>query len=461
MSFSYYIPRVLVSSHKGGAGKTLFTLGLVSAFKNKGLKVSVFKKGPDYIDAGWLSKVSGTPCRNLDLFLFDTKTNFYSFYLGSKDSDLAILEGNRGLFDGLDLEGSCSTSKLAKILKTPIILVLDCTKVTRSLAALVKGFISFEEGVEIKGVVLNQIARVRHENIVRSAIEYYTDVKVLGVLPKLRKVPLERHLGLITSLEYDENLFLEELKEAILNNIDLDGILEIARNVSPIFIENLEKNNKRKFSGVKIGVFKDEAFQFYYPENLDSLISLGAEIKYINACQDKGLPSDISGLYLGGGFPEIKAESLSENITLLKEVKQAILEGMPVYAECGGLMYLGEKIIWKNKSYPMVGVLPFSFKVEKKPQGHGYVVAKVKRENPYFEVGSLIKGHEFHYSKPVNVKENKDIKFIFEIERGYGFDGRFDGVFYKNLVASYTHIHIFSVKCWVEKFLERAKLFKI
>ncbi len=460
MSLNYSIPRLIISSHRGGAGKTLFTLGLISVFKNKGFKVSVFKKGPDYIDAGWLSKVSGTPCRNLDLFLFEPEINLYSFYLGSKNSDIAIIEGNRGLFDGLDLEGSCSTSKLAQLLKTPVILVLDCTKVTRSLAALVKGFLSFEEGVKIEGVVLNQIARARHENIIRGAIEYYTGVKVLGVLPKFKKVPLERHLGLITSFEYDENLFLEELREAIVKNVDLDTVWKIASEVPSILIERQKEIRNAKFTGVKIGVFKDEAFQFYYPENLDSLINLGAEIKYINACYDKSLPSDISGLYLGGGFPEVKAEVLSENKSLLKEVKEAILAGMPVYAECGGLMYLGEKIIWKNKSYPMVGVLPFSFKVEKKPQGHGYVVARVKSENPYFEVGTIIKGHEFHYSKPVYLKENKDIKFVFEIEKGYGFNGKFDGIFYKNLLASYIHIHIFSVKCWVEKFLERTKLFK-
>ncbi|WP_038057960.1 cobyrinate a,c-diamide synthase [Thermodesulfobacterium hydrogeniphilum] len=460
MSIVYKIPRILISSHKGGAGKTLFTIGLISVLRDQGLKVSAFKKGPDYIDAGWLSKVSQVPCRNLDLFLFNEADNLYSFYLGSKDSEIAIIEGNRGLFDGMDIYGSCSTAKLAQVLKVPIIIVLDCTKVTRSLAALVKGFLSFEEGIDIKGVILNKIARSRHENIIRESIEYYTNIKVLGSIPKLKNLPPERHLGLITSYEYEERPFLEELKEAIRENVDLNKILEISKKVEDLKIEELPDIQTQKYKDLKIGVFRDEAFQFYYPENLESLCRLGAEIRYINAFKDRNLPSDISALYLGGGFPEVQAEALSENKGLLKDIKEAVLEGMPVYAECGGFMYLGKKIIWKNKEYPVCGVLPIVFKVEKRPQGHGYVIAKVIKKNPYFKLGYFIKGHEFHYSKPIEVDENKEMRYIFELKKGFGIDGKKDGILFKNLLASYTHIHIFSVKYWAEKFLEKAQEFK-
>lgn len=458
MKIFYNVPRLLISSHKGGAGKTIFTLGLIYYLRSLGINISAFKKGPDYIDAGWLSKISKTSCRNLDLFLFDEQYNLYSFYLGSQGKDLAIIEGNRGLFDGLDVFGSCSTAKLAQILKTPIILILDCTKVTRSIAALVKGFIEFERDIQIKGVILNKIARPRHENIIRASIEYYTDVEVLGVIPKLKSLPQERHLGLITSAEYNEKNFLEELKLVIKENVEIEKILKLSKEVTPIEIELFSMNNEMIFNRIKIGVFMDEAFQFYYPENLESLVRMGAKLEFINSIKDRKLPK-VSGLYLGGGFPEVKAELLGENKELLKEVKEAILAGMPVYAECGGLMYLGEKIIWKNQQYPMCGVLPIIFTVEKFPQGHGYVIAKVKEKNPYFELGSVIKGHEFHYSRPLEIKEQKNLRFIFELERGMGFKNKMDGILFKNLLATYTHIHIFSVKCWAMNFLKKAQEF--
>ncbi|QER42276.1 hydrogenobyrinic acid a,c-diamide synthase (glutamine-hydrolyzing) [Thermodesulfobacterium sp. TA1] len=461
MNKVFNIPRVLISSHKGGSGKTLLTIGLIYVFRELGLKVAGFKKGPDYIDAGWLSKISGSACRNLDPFLFKEEDVLRSFYLGAKECDLAVIEGNRGLFDGIDVYGSYSTAKLAQLLRSPVILVLDCTKVTRSLAPLVKGFLNFEQGIDIKGVVLNKIARPRHEDIIRRSIEYYTGVKVLGALPKLKNLPPERHLGLITSFEYQQELFLDELSKAIKQNFDLEGLLGIAKNVPPFEVNlSFQVDQRSELNGIKIGVFWDKAFQFYYPENLESFQTFGAEVKLINAFEDKTLP-EIDGLYLGGGFPEVQAEALSENRDLMKDLKEAVLEGMPVYAECGGLMYLGKQIIWKNRKYPMSEVLPIIFKVEPTPQGHGYVIAKVKKENPYFDLGLSIKGHEFHYSKPVEFEPQQDLKLIFELEKGVGFEGKKDGILYKNLLAAYTHIHVFSVKCWAEKFLRKAKEFKL
>ena len=459
MKISYNIPRILVSSHKGGAGKTIFTLGLIHILREKGYLISVFKKGPDYIDAGWLSKISEKPCRNLDLFLFDKDYILYSFYLGSKGADLAIIEGNRGLYDGVDEDGSYSTAELAKLLRSPVILVLDCTKATRSMAALLKGFVEFDREIKIKGVILNNIARLRHEKIIQSAIEKYTDVKVLGTLPRLKSVVKERHLGLISHYEIDTS-FLQELRNKLEENIDLDTILEIAKDVP--WLEALEVStcpSERKYH-VKIGVFLDPVFQFYYPENFEYLQRMGAELIFIDSFKERGLPSEISGLYIGGGFPEIFADAISANISLKKDVKEAIESGMPVYAECGGLMYLGKEIEWQGKIFSMTGVLPIKFKVDTKPHGHGYVVAKVEGENPYFRINDTILGHEFHYSYPEQIELKKGMKTIFKLEKGTGLDGKQDGILYKNLLASYIHIHIFSVKYWGEKFLELAHKFK-
>ncbi len=450
----FSIPRLVIASHKGGAGKTIFTLLLISLLKERGLKVAPFKKGPDYIDAGWLGRVAQYACRNLDLFLFDEAHNLFSFYSGSRFSDIAIIEGNRGLFDGVDISGSCSTESLAKLLKAPVILVLDCTKATRSMAALLKGFIDFDPDLSIKGVILNHVANPRHESIIRASIEKYTQIPILGVIPRLKDLVPERHLGLITSFEEDIH-FVENLKDKTKDYIDLDAILEIAKTAEPLSIPMIfqEGSNKAK---VKIGVFLDPAFQFYYPENLEVLIYHGGELSFINSLESTSLPRDVSALYLGGGFPEVYAEKLAENLTLRREIKSFIEEGLPVYAECGGLMYLGEEIEWQEKKFPMAGVLPIKFKISKKPYGHGYVVAKVINNNPIYPLGAIIKGHEFHYSYPSEIKLKKNMKIVFQLEKGKGLNGNSDGIAYKNLVACYTHIHIFSVKYWADKFLDLA-----
>ncbi len=455
---TFSIPRLFIASHKGGAGKTLFTLGVLHYLKTLGYKIAAFKKGPDYIDAGWLSKVSGRSCRNLDMFLFDEAHNLYSFYQGAKECDIAVIEGNRGLFDGMDFQGSCSSSRLASLLKAPVILVLDCTKVTRSLAALVKGFLDFEKGLDIKGVILNKIARERHANVIRNSIEYYTGVPVLGVIYKLKTSPKERHLGLITSWEYKENLFLQELMQMIQENCNWEEILNISRSAPVLSIPEINQLSEGYFSGIKVAVFRDPSFQFYYPENLEELTRLGAELVYINAMEES-LP-EVDCIYIGGGFPEVQAEKLAANEKIRRELKEVAEEGMPIYAECGGFMYLGKEIKWKGQSYPMCDILPFKFIVEKKPQGHGYVIAKVMEQNPYFDLNQTLKGHEFHYSKAQAIDKSNFLKYIFRLEKGYGIDGKYDGVLYKNVLAGYLHIHAYSVKNWAENFLKLAREFK-
>jgi len=451
-------PRLMVASHRGGAGKTIVSLGLLFSFKTKNLNVVSYKKGPDYIDAGWLSSITGKPCRNLDLFILNDEQNLYTFYLGVKDgADVALIEGNRGLYDGVDWQGSCSSAQLARLLKTPVIFVLDCTKATRSMAALLKGFVEFEKDVNIVGVILNNIARPRHEDIIRASIENYVGISVLGSIPKLKHLPNERHLGLITSYEFNFK-FLPILKETFEKNVDLDKVLEIARNARPLLMPEPYYFNDEKdsYRGVKIAVFYDKAFQFYYPENLEILQYLGAELVYVNALKDRTLP-EVDGIYLGGGFPEVYAEALAENESLRKDVYTAGEEGIPIFAECGGLMYLGKEILWKDKAYPMVGLLPIRFIVEPRPQGHGYVVARCVRANPYFPEGEIIKGHEFHYSRPEILEYKPGMEFSFKLEKGTGFGGGKDGLQYKKIFASYVHIHFLAISYFPKNFLKEAK----
>ena len=448
-SYGLRIPRIVIAAQKGGAGKTFFTLGLLRSLRERGFRVAPFKKGPDYIDAGWLSRVSGRPCRNLDSFLMDEETLMALFFRGVQGAEMAVVEGNRGLFDGVDLEGSCSTARLASLLKAPIVLVLDCTKVTRTLAAVLKGFLEFEEGVEIKGVILNRVARARHENIITRSIEYYTGIPVLGALPRV-KVPFpERHLGLVPWQEFGlEDILFAKLEEVFRKHVEVERIIGLAHQAPPIEVSSREIfGTSRELEGVRIGVVQDRAFQFYYPENLEALTSLGAELVFLDAMKESRLPN-VQILYIGGGFPETQAEVLSENRGFMKDVKEAVEAGLPVYAECGGLMYLGRRIIWKGKSFPMVGVFPIDFEVKERPQGHGYTVVRVHKENPFYPVGTVLQGHEFHYSLPI-VRDERSLRFCFEVERGFGFDGRRDGVLYKRALGTYTHLHVANTPVWL------------
>ncbi len=449
-------PRLIIGAQRGGAGKTLCTLGLVAALKTKGFKVIPFKKGPDYIDAGWLSFAAGGPCYNLDPFFMDDETILASFLSHAEEGGIAIIEGNRGLFDGVDLEGSCSTAQLARHLKAPIILVLDCTKVTRTLAAFVKGCQLFEPDLEIRGVILNQIVRSRHERIIRESIEKYTSIPVLGVLPRLKNFVFPmRHLGLLPWQEHhDGQQVIEVLRDAFLKNVNLEALVEIAKQAPPL--EGKALDYERKFiSSLTIGLFRDAAFQFYYPENISYLTALGAKLVELNALSLDRLPP-LDALYIGGGFPETQATFLADNYSLRKDLREAIEAGLPVYAECGGLMYLGREILWRGKKYPMVGALPMDFEVRERPQGHGYVVGRVVGPNPFYAQGTLIRGHEFHYSCPINVQEEA-ISFAFSLEKGHGFGQKRDGVVYRNILGAYTHVHVLGVPEWAQGLIEAAK----
>ncbi|MGB5156939.1 cobyrinate a,c-diamide synthase [Desulfobacterium sp. N47] len=458
-------PRIVISAIRGGAGKTIVSTGIISALNVAGKQIFPFKKGPDYIDAGWLALAAGRPCYNLDIFLTPVEQVLNSFYSHSVNSDLSVIEGNRGLYDGIDVEGTTSTAALAKLLKAPVILCMDCTKSTRTIAAIVLGCLHFDHDIDIKGVILNRVAGSRHENILRKSIEHHTGICVLGSIPKLGKQNFpERHMGLVPTQEHkwaaDSVTAAAQMAKKYIN---LEMLVQIGSNAPDLPQINAtdkitEKTNDELTISSKdkprIGIIKDSAFQFYYHENIEALISAGAQLVYISPLSDKKIP-DIDGLYIGGGFPETHAKELAENISFKENLKSLALEGLPIYAECGGLMYLGEELVFDGQTYAMAGVLPVVFGFSKRPQAHGYTVSEVKEKNPYYEIGTKIHGHEFHYSSVLKWDgDEKDLAFC--LERGSGLIKNKDGIIFKNVLATYTHIHALGTPAWAKAMIRNA-----
>jgi len=455
------IPRLMIAALRGGSGKTIVSIGIIAALTRQQKAVAPFKKGPDYIDAGWLATAANRHCYNLDHFLAEPACVCRSFlaHAPAADFDIAVIEGNRGLFDGLDVDGTTSTASLAKLLQTPVILCLDCTKSTRTMAAVVLGCRHFDPAVNIQGVILNRVAGSRHERILRTSIEQHCGVKVLGAIPKLGQQDFpERHMGLIPTPEHTlVNHSIQVAAETVLRYVDLDELMRVAEDAAAVPVTCTGAADCTPIaSGPKrprIGVIKDSAFQFYYPDNLEALVSAGADIIYISPLADTGLP-DIDALYIGGGFPETHAPQLADNLSFRKSLKSAADEGLPVYAECGGLMYLGERLVL-DRSYPMAGVLPIVFGFSKKPQGHGYTMVTVDSENPFYPVDMKLRGHEFHYSQVLEWR-GSDQDMVFSMQKGRGIINKRDGVCYRNVLATYTHVHALGVPQWAEAMVRAA-----
>ncbi len=458
------IPRIVVGAPCGRSGKTTVTLGLLAALKSAGLDVRPFKKGPDFIDPSWMSMITGKPCRNLDGFMMARETLVQSFARHASGADIGVVEGAMGLFDGVDIEGSGSTAEIAKALAAPVVLVVDATRMTRSVAPLVRGFMDFDPGLKLAGVILNKVARSRHESMLREAIGRYCGLPVLGVIPKGRQFVIpDRHLGLIPAAERDE------LRASVIEFgrdagcfFDLGRILEVAGSAPPLPVSGPEQAARGAGAarGGKpvIGVFRDRAFTFYYPENLEALADAGADLVEIDALNRPALP-DVDALYIGGGFPEVFAAELEANEGLRRAVKEGIEAGLPVYAECGGLMYLARTLVWKDRAYRMSGCLPFDVVMSDRPQGHGYEVVEVELDNPFFPGGMVIRGHEFHHSRVENIDHGR-VSFAFRVARGWGIDGRRDGAVYKNVLACYSHLHALAVPGWAEALVARALEFR-
>ena len=457
-------PRITIAALKGGSGKTIISLGLTSSWLGRGIKVAPFKKGPDFIDSGWLSFAAHRQCYNLDPFLMTREQILDSFLLRSANADISVIEGNRGLFDGLDLEGCCSTAELARMLESPVVIIVDVTMVTRTVAALILGCRQFDPDLKIAGIILNKVAGSRQESLVRSCIDQYCGIPVIGAVPKLKEnfFP-ERHMGLIPC---QERQFAEKAVDwaatVVEKNLDLDTLFKLARDADPLSAPAHDGQAQKPFAPApphpRIGVIRDGSFWFYYPENLGQLKDLGATLVELDSIRDREIP-ELDAIYIGGGFPEIQAQALADNGNFKQALKKLIETGLPVYAECGGLMYLGDRLIIGGKTYPMAGALPVSFVLEKKPQGHGYTVLETLKENPYYEVGETLRGHEFHYSKAI-VEEPEKLKAVFKVLRGWGLDGERDGLCRKNLLGLYTHVHAGGNRLWAQNLFRQAALFK-
>jgi cobyrinic acid a,c-diamide synthase len=442
-------PRLVIAGLSGGGGKTLVSVGVLAAWRRSGHAVAAFKKGPDYIDAAWLSRAADTPCRNLDLFLMPEDAIRRSVAAGGARGAVAVIEGNRGLFDGVDARGTFSTAELAKLLGAPVVLVVDCTKATRTVAALVLGCRHLDPQVAIAGVILNRVAGRRHEAVLREAVREIADVPVLGALPRLERHPFpERHLGLVPP---DEHAGLDaavaEAGRIAEAHLDLAGLWQVAGRAPPLHAPAAPNGGRPAPPGsVTVGVFRDAAFQFYYPENLEALIHAGARLVEISPLADAALPA-VDALYIGGGFPETLAAGLAANNSFRASVRDAVAAGLPVYAECGGAVYLGTDLTVAGRAYAMAGALPAAFAFGEKPQGHGYAQVETVAPNPFFAVGESVRGHEFHYTYLAS-RVGDDVRFAFRVHRGHGFDGERDGLCHRNVLASYTHVHALGTVSW-------------
>jgi len=457
-------PRLIIAALRGGAGKTIVSVALASALKRRGITVTPFKKGPDYIDAAWLSQAASCSCHNLDTFLMGTEQVVRSFSRHVPEGRMALIEGNRGLYDGVNADGEFSTAELAKLLHAPVVLVVDCDKITRTAAALVLGCCHLDTAVDIRGVILNKVSSNRHAQVVKQSIEDYCHLPVFGTVPRMKELKFtERQLGLITPQEHgglDEAL---SRAAAIAEEcLDIDGLIRLAESATPWQMDDFSSvvhHNNAVSETVTIGVIRDVAFQFYYEENIEALIDGGAKIVRISALDEKILPP-VDALYIGGGFPETQAKQLADNEEFRSSLRKAAEEGLPIYAECGGFMYLGESLTIGDQHYPMVGALPVAFEMEKRPQGHGYTTLAVDRENPFFPIGTRLSGHEFHYGRILSLKKEEEVYTACHVLRGTGMGQERDGMVRKNILAGFTHLHALGTPQWAEALIGKARQYR-
>ncbi len=463
-------PRLVIAGTGGDAGKTLVALGLARAWRGRGLSVAAFKKGPDFIDAAWLGLAAGGVGRNLDTFMMGPEGVLSSFALRARGARASVIEGNRGLHDGAGPEGPHSTAELAKLLAAPAILVLPVRKVTRTAAAAALGCRLLDPDVRLVGVVLNGRAGARHERVVRRAVEEEAGLPVLGSIPRLPEdSPLigARHLGLVTPFEHESaEKSLDYIGRVAEDYLDIDRLLEIARSAGPLPVHGVRGADLNRQStigdrqSVKIGVLRDSAFSFYYPENLEALEAEGAELVFLSPLSDAGLPADLDLLYIGGGFPEEHAGRLSEKRAFAASLRAAASGGLPVYAECGGLVYLSKTLYRRGAAYPMSGVLPVEVELGRRPAGHGYVEAVVEKENPFFAPGTTLVGHEFHYTSLRGGPPPAAVGAALRVKRGTGCARGRDGLTQGSVMASYVHLHALGSPEWAPALARAALKYK-
>jgi cobyrinic acid a,c-diamide synthase len=465
----------IAAAHKS-SGKTSVAVGLTAALVKRGLTVQTFKKGPDYIDPIWLARAAGRACYNLDFFT-QTHSEITATFAGkSLDADISVIEGNKGLFDGLDVEGADSNAALATLLSAPVVLVIDTGGMTRGIAPLIRGYLDFDPDVDIRGVILNKTGGARHESKLCAALERYTNAEVLGVIGRDAALEIpERHLGLIPANEINRvgngagkragtaDVMIAHLADAVSAGVDLDRIIDIASPPAGK-IESVARSQQphpgirpNVRPDVRIAIARDAAFGFYYADDLEAFAEAGAELIAFDALSDAQLP-EADGLFIGGGFPETHLTALSENKSLLADIRRALAAGMPAYAECGGLMYLARSIRWCGETRKMAGAVPADVIVGNHPQGRGYMVLNETGRSPWLPssagqgAGSAgIPAHEFHYARLENMPD--DLNYAYSVVRGTGIDGFHDGMVIGKLLAGFAHHRNTKANPWVNHFV--------
>jgi cobyrinic acid a,c-diamide synthase len=440
----------LVSAAHKSSGKTTLSIGLAAALRRRGLSVQAFKKGPDYIDPLWLALASGRPCRNLDFFLASRDEVAAAFARHGAAADVCLIEGNKGLYDGLDLDGSNSNAALAKLVGAPVVLVIDARGMTRGIAPLILGYQAFDREVSFAGVILNRLGGSRHESKLRAVIEHYTGVPVLGAVHEDPVIGIyERHLGLVPVNETGSAAArIEAIRAAVERQVDIGGLLEATRRAAPL--APARDGRAARAKDIRIGVARDRAFGFYYAGDLEALEDEGAEIVPFDTLRDARLP-EVNALFIGGGFPECLARELEANASLRAEIRDRAARGMPMYAECGGLMYLSRSIEWRGDRRQMVGAIGADVVMHERPTGRGYVQLEAQAGHPWgLAAGGEIRAHEFHYSSLEGL--DAGTRYAYRVQRGHGIDGKRDGIVSGNVLASYTHLRAVGGCDWPRRF---------
>ncbi len=444
------ISRVMIAGVHSGVGKTTVALGVMSLLRQRGYNTQGFKAGPDYIDISHHYATTGNRSRNLDTWMMNDDACRELFHRTAVKARVSIIEGVMGLFDGnLNEPEKGSSAYLAKVLNTPVILVIDAKGMAQSAGAVALGFARFDPDVQIKGFILNRIGSENHFNAIKSSIENAVNIPVLGYLSKNMEIAIpERHLGLVPSCEMDDentaNEFCKSIADQMAQTLDVEKLLNIANQAGEfpkfnncVFPVNKDRSGKR----VKVAVAMDKAFHFYYQDNLELLEALGAELCYFSPLYDKTLPPEIDGVYIGGGFPELFAAELEANKAMRGSVKKACDKGVVVYAECGGMMYLLDKLVdCAGKSYIMCGVFGVGSKMQNRRQGLGYITAHSIADNILRKKGEEFRAHEFHWSSLIDA-DDKTLPFAYKIQKGRKGKTKTDGLFKNGVLASYTHIH--------------------
>jgi cobyrinic acid a,c-diamide synthase len=463
----------LIAAPSSGSGKTTISLGIMAALRRRGLIVQPFKVGPDFIDPGHHTAICGRVSRNLDGWMLSKEYVIESFQnachpapLPSRErekevADIAVIEGVMGLFDGMNGKSEeGSSAQIAKWTGSPVILVIDARSMARSAAALISGFENFDRELNIAGVIFNRVGSERHKQMLRDAVESHCKARILGFIPRDEGLTMpERHLGLVTAEEGFSTEFVDRLADVVERNVDVDKLLTLnlpspcgrglrgggAIDSSPSPCPSPVKGEGNTV--VKIAVARDQAFSFYYEDNLDILRNLGAELVLFSPLADERLPDGISGLYIGGGYPEVHAERLSSNYSMLCSIRDFVHGGGNVYAECGGFMYLTEGIVdFEGRFHPMAGIFPTKARMLKKRKALGYVEIEALEDGL-----SKIRGHEFHYSEIDDMPPS--VERAYRVTKANGGEVWAEGYIYRNTLASYVHLHFGSNREWAERFV--------